>query len=133
MNKSKFSKLQRESYTRLASNFDCFQRRENRNHLNKIKAISSFLNVNEGDNVLEIGVGTGIHANYFLKLNNFNFNFIGIDLSYDMLIESKKKLMGFDNVTLKQMDGENLHFKNETFDKVYISGSLHHFFDLSLG
>jgi ubiquinone/menaquinone biosynthesis C-methylase UbiE len=125
--KDKFKKSQEKYYQNLAKKFDLEQKRENRNHINKIKAISNFLDIKKGDKVLEIGVGTGIHGSYLLKLNKIKFIFTGVDLSKEMLIEARKKLKKYSNVKLKQMDGENLKFKDNYFDKVYISGSLHHF------
>jgi len=121
-----FKKLQIEAYKGLAKDFDVKQKRENRNHLNKIKAISKFLDIKKGDKVLELGVGTGIHAKYLIG-NNKNFYFYGVDLSPDMIKESRKKLKKLKNIKLLVMDGENLTFKDNYFDKVFISGSLHHY------
>jgi len=121
-----FKELQKESYAKLAKNFDSVQKRENRNHINKIIKISKFLNIRKRDRVLEIGVETGIHANYLLNMNKIKFEFIGVDFSEEMLSEAKKKLKDY-KIKLQQMDGENLKFKDNYFDKVYISGSLHHF------
>jgi len=125
--KENFKKMQIESYRKLAGNFDKDQKRDNRNHINKVKSISKFLDIKKGDKVLEIGVGTGIHAKYLLENNRVDFSFTGIDLSKDMLEESKKKLKNYKNVELLEMDGEHLRFNHNTFDKIYISGSLHHY------
>jgi ubiquinone/menaquinone biosynthesis C-methylase UbiE len=128
-----FKKIQVENYQGLASRFDKKQKRENRNHINKIKAISNFLEIKKGDKVLEIGIGTGIHAKYLLENNKENFKFIGVDLSKEMLKQSKEKLKNFKNISLQVMDGAHLKFKDNTFDKVYISGSLHHYLDPETG
>lgn len=123
---SDFKNQQKDHYKQLANKFDAEQNRDNRNHRNKIFAISDFLDIKENEKVLEVGIGTGIHAKYLLQLNK-NFYFTGVDLSADMLGEAQKKLKDFDNISLKEMDGENLDFEEGTFDKVYISGSLHHY------
>jgi ubiquinone/menaquinone biosynthesis C-methylase UbiE len=131
----KFKILQKRHYDKIANSFDKKQKRDNRNHLNKIKAISEFLRVKNGEKVLEIGIGTGIHAYYFCNLNKKkNFKFYGLDLSNKMLMEARRRLngLGFE-AEFVQGDGENLPFKEESFDKVYISGSLHHFFSPQKG
>ena len=58
-----------------------------------------------------------------------DFNFFGIDLSDHMLKVAAEKLKSKKNIRLMNMPGESLEFKKDTFDKVYISGSLHHFED----
>lgn len=131
-NSEDFAALQITTYKNIASTFDAVCNRNNRNHLNKIKAISHFLNIKDGDKVLEIGIGTGIHAEHFLKLNkNIDFTFHGIDISEDMLKQAKNKVK--DRVIIAAMAGEDLKFENNFFDKIYISGSLHHFGDPELG
>jgi ubiquinone/menaquinone biosynthesis C-methylase UbiE len=124
----KFYLLQKKSYKKLASCFDRKQNRANRNHFNKIEAIGNYLNIQNGDKVLEIGMGTGIHAKYIIeKYHDIKFVFYGTELSPDMLNESKHKLSYLDNVCLSIENGENLSFADNFFDKVYVSGSLHHF------
>ena len=127
MKETNFKNLQKNVYRRSAGCFDEQQRRENRNHLNKIIAISRFLNIQENERVLEIGIGTGIHADHLLRLNAPSFFFTGIDYSRDMLLQAQRRLAGGKDVDLVAMDGEKLAFPDETFDKIYISGSLHHF------
>lgn len=134
-NNFQFKKMQQETYRNLAVDFDSSLKRDNRNHFNKIKIISKYLKISNGENILEIGVGTGIHAKYLFKLNSdVKFDFVGIDYSKDMIKEASKKIKGFDcNAKLFVMDGENLDFQDDTFDKVYISGSIHHFFNPEKG
>jgi demethylmenaquinone methyltransferase/2-methoxy-6-polyprenyl-1,4-benzoquinol methylase len=127
-----FLNLQIETYKNIANNFDKDQKRDNRNHLNKIKAINKFLKIENGEKVLEIGIGTGIHAKYLLEFNQDKvFDFYGIDISQDMLNEAKNRLN--EKVKLISMVGEDLKFENNFFDKIYISGSLHHFSNPELG
>ena len=127
-----FFNLQIETYKNIAGNFDKEQDRDNRNHLNKIKEINKFLKVENGEKVLEIGIGTGIHAKYLIDFNKDKFfDFYGVDISQDMLNEAKNKLD--EKVKLIYMVGEDLKFENNFFDKIYISGSLHHFSNPELG
>jgi len=131
MDENSFKRLQKTTYLDLARDFDSSQRRDNRNHINKIKAISDFLQIENGENVLEIGVGMGIHAKYLLDWNGRGFQFIGVDLSRDMLVEARTRLAIHSNFHLDIMDGERLALRDESIDKVHISGSLHQFFDLN--
>jgi ubiquinone/menaquinone biosynthesis C-methylase UbiE len=126
-NLSNFKKIQVETYSKLAESFDKKQKRENRNHINKIKAIEDFLELKKGDNVLELGVGTGIHADHLLNSVKGEIQYFGIDLSDDMLKKAKERLSKYKNIKLLNMEGEDLKFKDNSFDKVFISGSLHHF------
>lgn len=131
-NINNFHKLQISKYSKIAHEFNRQQKRDNRNHFNKIKAINDFLEIKNMDRVLEIGIGTGIHAGYILNLNkDKQFEFYGVDISKDMLDESKKKLG--ERCKLLCMTGEKLAFDDNFFDKIYISGSLHHFADPELG
>tara|TARA_Y100000034_G_C6888497_1_gene408330 strand:+ start:231 stop:950 length:720 start_codon:yes stop_codon:yes gene_type:complete len=125
--KNEFKELQKKTYAQLAKDFDKVQKRENRNHYNKIKKIKDFLDIKDNDKVLEIGIGTGIHAEYLLNNCHKKFTFYGIDLSKEMLLKTRKKLGNKKNVKLKVMDGESLKFKEDSFNKIYISGSLHHY------
>lgn len=133
MDEKKFKKIQQDFYSKEATFFDVKQRRENRNHFNKIKAISDFLGIVAGDKVLEVGTGTGIHATYLLKRNVGNFLLSCSDLSISMLLEARKKIGESANVQYIVLEGERLPFADESFDKVFLSGALHHFFSPSQG
>ena len=111
-----------------------FIARENRNHIKKIKTISDRLGLmalsERSGRILEVGTGTGIHARYIM--DNFkNIEYVGIDISRSMLLESGKKLCNYGN--LISGVGENLPFIDNSFDSAYISGSLHHFRDQEKG
>lgn len=126
-------------YDKKADTFEngLFFKRSNRNHLKKIKKICELLNLNDLNrpnySILEVGVGTGIHAEYLL-MQCPNIRYTGIDISKGMINKAKKKLSEADNnITLLVANGERLPFKNNSFDAAYISGSLHHFANPSLG
>ncbi|RZL62392.1 MAG: class I SAM-dependent methyltransferase [Pedobacter sp.] len=65
-------------------------------------------------NLLEIGVGNGSHFNAY-KTHQIT----GIELSDAMLKLARKNAPS--RISLLQMNGENLDFKNETFDYVVLS------------
>jgi len=66
--------------------------------------------------ILEVGIGTGKNIGYYNK----KAEVVGIDFSEKMLQIAKEKLVksGMRNITLKQMDVENLKFKDNSFDYV---------------
>ena len=68
------------------------------------------------DIVLEIGIGTGSSFQYYPEKTNV----IGIDISPDMLNRAKKKIISNNqkNRHLLLMNGEELSFPDNTFDKV---------------
>ena len=69
--------------------------------------------------ILEIGIGTGKSIKYY----NENCKLLGIGLSEKMLQRAKERLArsGRENVTLKQMNAENLDLENDSFDYVVTS------------
>lgn len=68
-----------------------------------------------GDHVLEVGVGTGISLPQYPE----GVQITGIDVSPDMLEHARSRLNGAaDRVTLEVMDGQNLTYADDSFDKV---------------
>lgn len=65
-------------------------------------------------NLLEIGVGNGGHFSMYKT-----HKIIGIDISSKMLEIAKKRKI--ENIELKQMNGEELLFPDQTFDYVALS------------
>ena len=132
---------QKTYYDKKADTFEngLFLKRSNRNHLKKIKKICELLNLNDlsrpNSSILEVGVGTGIHAKYLL-MQYPDIRYTGIDISKGMINKAKKKLSEVNkvnNITLLVANGERLPYKNNSFDAAYISGSLHHFANPRLG
>ncbi len=69
--------------------------------------------------ILEVGIGTGKNIDYL----NDKAKVTGIDFSEKMLERARQKLIrsGRKNITLRQMDVEDLGFKNNSFDYVITS------------
>jgi phosphatidylethanolamine/phosphatidyl-N-methylethanolamine N-methyltransferase len=85
-------------------------------HPGRMQAIRK-LNIQPGDRVLEVGVGTGINAAMYPS----HCVVTGIDLSASMLERARDRLArkGVTNVRLFEMDATSLTFPSDTFDIVY--------------
>ncbi|HME42467.1 MAG TPA: methyltransferase domain-containing protein [Syntrophorhabdales bacterium] len=80
----------------------------------RIKLGLSKSDIQEGDRVLEVGVGTGISLGLYPE----SCTVVGVDVTRKMLekAQEKKAAMQLDNVQLLEMDGENLTFADDSFD-----------------
>jgi phosphatidylethanolamine/phosphatidyl-N-methylethanolamine N-methyltransferase len=74
------------------------------------------LDARPGEDVLEVGVGTGLS----LPLYPRGCSVVGIDISEPMLGRARARLeaMGRDDVRLERMDARKLRFPEGSFDKV---------------
>ena len=74
------------------------------------------MNCNPTDQILEIGIGTGLSFKYYPEKTKV----VGIDISPDMLKLAKKKLdkNQISGKYISLMNGEELSFPDNTFDKV---------------
>ena len=84
-------------------------------HPGRVAAIK-LLQIQPGDRVLEVGVGTGLN----LPMYPHGCSVTGIDISVEMLRKARgrAKELGRGNVTLSVMDASNLQFPDDTFDHV---------------
>jgi len=106
----------REKYNRLARFYDSYNKLAERLWFSKWR--EKFFAPLKGK-ILEVGIGTGENIGYYDK----NAEVIGIDFSEKMLEKAREKLIksGKKNITLKQMDAENLNFKDDSFEYVVTS------------
>ena len=74
------------------------------------------MNCNSEDQVLEIGIGTGSSLKYYPS----DTKVVGIDISPDMLSLANQKIIKgkIPNKNIAMMNGEELFFDDNTFDKV---------------
>ena len=85
-------------------------------HAGRLQAIER-LPMHPGDELLEVGVGTGINAVLYPSYVSVT----GIDVSEEMLEKAERRLAArhVRNVRLIQMDASNLDFPDNSFDLVY--------------
>ena len=86
------------------------------------RAASELMNIQPGERVLEVGIGTGMS----LSLYPGNVEVVGIDINQDMIKQAgeKKQRMGYTNVKLCVTDASEMAFKNNYFDKVIAAHSI---------
>jgi phosphatidylethanolamine/phosphatidyl-N-methylethanolamine N-methyltransferase len=75
------------------------------------------MNIQPGDRVLEVGVGTGINCALYPR----HCQVTGIDLSPSMLERARQRVSrkGLNHVRLMEMDAAHLKFADNSFDIVY--------------
>jgi len=79
-------------------------------------AAIDLLEIQPGNRVLEVGVGTGLN----LPLYSRDCNVTGIDISKEMLRKAEERVLtlGMVNTNLMVMDGSKLAFPDDSFDRV---------------
>ena len=85
-------------------------------HPGRLEALKR-MNIQPGERVLEVGVGTGINLSLYPK----DCSVTGIDFSGSMLEKARERIARKDirNVRLLQMDAADLKFATGSFDIVY--------------
>jgi phosphatidylethanolamine/phosphatidyl-N-methylethanolamine N-methyltransferase len=85
-------------------------------HAGRLQAIQR-MGIMRGDQVLEVGVGTGINAGLYPR----DCSVTGIDLSSSMLEKARDRVARKDirNVRLVEMDAADIKFADGSFDIVY--------------
>ncbi len=88
------------------------------------------LEIEEGNKVLEVSIGTGAN----LKFLPLNVRFFGLDLSWGMLKQCRRKVRRWGlSVDLFQGRAEELPFIDNAFDVVFHMGGVNFFDDKSQG
>jgi ubiquinone/menaquinone biosynthesis C-methylase UbiE len=96
-------------------------------HTDLLSMITKHSQIKKGDNVLDIGCGTGLLSLKILKKTDCLIT--GIDNSKKMMAVFQDKIKHLNlnsKITCNMMDANHLNFKKNTFDKVVSSVTLHH-------
>ncbi|MFQ5863569.1 MAG: class I SAM-dependent methyltransferase [Candidatus Brocadiales bacterium] len=74
------------------------------------------MDIKPGEEILEVGVGTGVSLPHYPK----HARLVGIDISGEMLAKAKerKAALGLSNVDIYEMDASRMDFPDGRFDKV---------------
>ncbi|MES0342364.1 MAG: methyltransferase domain-containing protein, partial [Candidatus Humimicrobiaceae bacterium] len=83
-----------------------------------------FVDLNEGEVVLDLGCGAGLDLYFYAKSAGKNGKVYGLDISTDMLEKAKTniKSVGIDNVEFICGSSDDLPFENDFFDVVASNG-----------
>lgn len=82
----------------------------------------------KGDKILDLGCGSGLGYGLISKHLKGDFEYVGIDISSEMIRKAKEKHFGFNNASFLVMDMSDLsYFKRDYFDAVIsLFGSFSH-------
>ncbi len=82
--------------------------------------------INKGKAVLDIGCGTGVDTMIGALIAGSSGESVGVDIVDKMLqrAEANLKVMDLKNVAFYKASGEDLPFKNNTFDAVISNGAI---------
>jgi phosphatidylethanolamine/phosphatidyl-N-methylethanolamine N-methyltransferase len=85
----------------------------------RIKHAINYMDIRPGERVLDVAVGTGLSFTEFPR----HCKVVGIDISTEMLRKAKEKIneLGLSNIEAIGMDAMRMGFKDDSFDKVFIS------------
>jgi len=85
----------------------------------RIQSAIRTMGIESGDRILDIGVGTGLSFSEYPR----DCRVTGIDLSEGMLREAREKIFirSLHHIEVMKMDAMDLAFKENSFDKVFIS------------
>lgn len=85
----------------------------------RIKHAINYMDIKPGERVLDVGVGTGLSLGEYPKTSRV----LAVDLSFEMLKKAKEKVgkNRLGHIKVLNMDAMNIAFKDDSFDKVFIS------------
>lgn len=103
--------------------------RDNRNHAIKATRISDLLAPEPGESLLEVGVGSGLHADWLLRRHP-ETHYTGIDISSKLAALTAERLSGHgDRVRVLHDNANEMSFDDASFDGVFCAATLHHMQD----
>lgn len=93
----------------------------------KINMLLSKISIKDGENILDVGTGTGVLIP-FLKSLNPNGNIKGVDISEGMLTVARNKFKNIANLSFEEIDIEKTSMK-EKYDKIVLYSMFPHLQD----
>ena len=113
----------RDQYNQLAQIYDLRWRRYINNTLTFLK---NWAEVSPSAVVLDIACGTGEFERLLLQDHSAQV-ITGVDLSERMLMQARRKLAGYPNLSFELARASDLPFPNHCFDVVISANSFHYF------
>ena len=85
----------------------------------RIKHAINYMDIKPGERVLDVGVGTGLSLGEYPR----GCRVVAVDLSFEMLKKAKEKVgkNRLGHIKVLNMDAMNIAFRDDSFDKVFIS------------
>lgn len=94
-----------------------------RNHLRRLKSMITLGKLKLGQNVLDVGGGTGLHA---IQLAEMGIRVTVLDLSERMIKNLNEAKQNELNIKVVIGDAENMPFRDNAFDHTICNSFLHH-------
>ncbi|MDQ3238906.1 MAG: class I SAM-dependent methyltransferase [bacterium] len=88
--------------------------------------VVAMANIAPGSKILDLGCGTGELLFKLAQKYPANVEFVGIDISEEMLKQAKSKLDSFKSVSLHSGDIEQVSYPDEYFDLIVSIGVMHY-------
>lgn len=100
--------------------------RDNRNHRKKQDIILEHVAADDGERILEVGCGHGLHAPEYAD----RYEYAGVDISKPLLEQTRQQVNAVaDSWTVRQDDAMNLDWDDNEFGAVVGTAILHHLKD----
>jgi ubiquinone/menaquinone biosynthesis C-methylase UbiE len=108
-----------DNFNRMAANYDSLEFTQR-----VAKHLLGLANLKAGENVLDVGTGTGLVATVAAQLVGATGKVVGVDFSPEMLAKARQKAAGISQLEFREGDAEGLDLPNESFDVVLYASSL---------
>jgi ubiquinone/menaquinone biosynthesis C-methylase UbiE len=108
-----------ENFNKMAANYDSLEFTQR-----VAKRLLELANLKAGENVLDVGTGTGLVATVAAQIAGTTGKVVGVDFSPEMLAQAKQKAVGISQLEFIRGDAEHLDLPSERFDVVLYASSL---------
>ena len=92
--------------------------------IKRAEKLLSLVNVEEGQNLLEVGCGNGAVSKHIAK--KYRLNVTGIDVDPEQIQLAQENIDNISNIRFLRVDATNLPFPDDDFDIVLSFGVTHH-------